>query len=127
MMIKDILDHEVIIQKHSNEQKLFPHHIIEALDQRDRLQYPVLNGKQITDLVKKKVDVSSTITAERIAEMRKAGQIEFSELGYNQFVYWLPDERFIKQYPFLKKVKHDFYNILPLLNFILLLLILTTT
>ena len=125
MMIKDILDHEVIIQKHSNEQKLFPHHIIEVLDQRDRLQYPVLNEKQITDLVKKKVDVSATKTGERIAEMRKAGQIEFSELGYNQYVYWLSDERFIKQYPFLKKVEHDFYNILPLLNFILLLLILT--
>ena len=51
MMIKDILDHEVIIQKHSNEKKLFPHHIIEAVDQRDRLQYPVLNGKQVIDIV----------------------------------------------------------------------------
>ena len=83
----------------SNEQKLFPHHIIEVLDQRDRLRYPVLNGKQITDLVNKKVNVSSTIAAERIAEMRKAGQIEFSELGYNQYVYWLSDEQIIKREP----------------------------
>ena len=83
----------------SNEQKLFPHHIIEVLDQRDRLRYPVLNGKQITDLVKKKVDVSATKTGERIAEMRKAGQIEFSELGYNQYVYWLSDEQIIKREP----------------------------
>ena len=83
----------------SSEKKLFPHHIIEVLDQRDRLRYPVLNGKQITDLVKKKVDVSSTVTAERIAEMRKARKIEFSELGHNQFVYWLPDEQIIKREP----------------------------
>ena len=83
----------------SSEKKLFPHHIIEVLDQRDRLRYPVLNGKQITDLVKKKVDVSSTIAGERIAEMRKEGKIEFSELGYNQFVYWLPDEQIIKREP----------------------------